>query len=47
MITWFNTHNEIGMSERTYRRWKSKAFYKLAFALGLEVYEAEETGGNE
>ncbi|MED3271490.1 ArpU family transcriptional regulator [Bacillus thuringiensis serovar silo] len=35
------------MSERTYRRWKSKAFYKLAFALGLEVYETEETGGNE
>ncbi|MBU0450322.1 ArpU family transcriptional regulator, partial [Bacillus thuringiensis] len=25
----------------------SKAFYKLAFALGLEVYETEETGGNE
>ncbi|HDR7958633.1 ArpU family transcriptional regulator, partial [Bacillus thuringiensis] len=23
------------------------AFYKLAFALRLEVYETEETGGNE
>ncbi|EOP99461.1 ArpU family phage transcriptional regulator [Bacillus cereus VD140] len=42
----YMVYNEIGMSERTYRRWKSKAFYKLAFALGLEVYEAEETGGN-
>ncbi|PFZ06235.1 ArpU family transcriptional regulator, partial [Bacillus wiedmannii] len=43
----YMVYNEIGMSERTYRRWKSKAFYKLAFALGLEVYETEETGGNE
>ncbi|PYE95087.1 hypothetical protein ATL10_1004121 [Bacillus sp. 196mf] len=40
-------YNEIGMSKRTYRRWKSKAFYKLAFALGLEVYGTEEKGGNE
>ncbi|ANC09210.1 MULTISPECIES: ArpU family phage packaging/lysis transcriptional regulator [Bacillus] len=40
-------YNEIGMAERTYRRWKSRAFYNLAFALRLEVYEAEETGGNE
>lgn len=37
-------YNEIGMSECTYRRWKSKAFYKLVFALGLEIYEIEETG---
>ncbi|PFL11752.1 ArpU family transcriptional regulator [Bacillus cereus] len=43
----YMVYNEIGMSERTYRRWKSKVFYKLAFALGLEVYETEETGGNE
>ncbi|MGF2769763.1 ArpU family phage packaging/lysis transcriptional regulator [Bacillus cereus] len=40
-------YNEIGMAELTYRRWKSRAFYNLAFALRLEVYEAEETGGNE
>ncbi|HDR7412283.1 TPA: ArpU family transcriptional regulator [Bacillus toyonensis] len=40
-------YNEIGMTERTYRRWKSRAFYNLAFALRLEVYETEETGGNE
>ncbi|MED4685693.1 phage transcriptional regulator, ArpU family [Bacillus mycoides] len=43
----YMVYNEIGMSERTYRRWKSKAFYKLSFALGLEVYETEESGGNE
>ncbi|WP_431604008.1 ArpU family phage packaging/lysis transcriptional regulator [Bacillus toyonensis] len=40
-------YDEIGMAERTYRRWKSRAFYNLAFALRLEVYETEETGGNE
>ncbi|MED2692759.1 ArpU family phage packaging/lysis transcriptional regulator [Bacillus toyonensis] len=40
-------YNEIGMAERTYRRWKSRAFYNLAFALRLEVYETQETGGNE
>ncbi|HDR7448819.1 MULTISPECIES: ArpU family phage packaging/lysis transcriptional regulator [Bacillus] len=40
-------YNEIGMAELTYRRWKSRAFYNLAFALRLEVYETEETGGNE
>lgn len=43
----YMVYNEIGMSERTYRRNKSNAFYKLAFALRLEVYEAEERGGNE
>ncbi|MDA2639643.1 MULTISPECIES: ArpU family phage packaging/lysis transcriptional regulator [Bacillus] len=43
----YMVYNEIGMSERTYRRNKSNAFYKLAFALRLEVYEAEENGGNE
>ncbi|HDR7849909.1 TPA: ArpU family transcriptional regulator [Bacillus toyonensis] len=40
-------YNEIGMAELTYRRWKSRAFYNLAFALRLEVYVTEETGGNE
>ncbi|RKF51970.1 ArpU family transcriptional regulator [Bacillus wiedmannii] len=43
----YMVYNEIGMSERTYRRNKSNAFYKLAFALRLEVYETEEQdGGN-
>ncbi|MEH6977753.1 MULTISPECIES: ArpU family phage packaging/lysis transcriptional regulator [Bacillus] len=40
-------YNEMGMSERTYRRIKSRAFYKLAFALRLEVYEVEQSGGDE
>ncbi|HDR7449331.1 TPA: ArpU family transcriptional regulator [Bacillus toyonensis] len=43
----YMVYNEIGMSERTYRRVKARVFYKLAFALRLEVYETEETGGNE
>ncbi|MDA2638805.1 ArpU family transcriptional regulator [Bacillus cereus] len=38
----YMVYNEIGMSERTYRRMKAKAFYKLAFALRLEVYETEK-----
>ena len=40
-------YNDIGMSERTYRRNKSNAFYKLAFALRLEVYEIEEHYGGD
>jgi hypothetical protein len=40
-------YNEIGISERTYRRNKSNAFYKLAFALRLEVYEIEEQNGGD
>ncbi|MES5940657.1 MULTISPECIES: ArpU family phage packaging/lysis transcriptional regulator [unclassified Bacillus cereus group] len=43
----YMVYSEIGMSERTYRRVKARVFYKLAFALRLEVYETEETGGNE
>lgn len=34
-------YNEIGMSERTYRRNKANAFYKIAFALRIKVYEQE------
>ncbi|MFD0771644.1 ArpU family phage packaging/lysis transcriptional regulator [Bacillus sp. CGMCC 1.60114] len=43
----YHVYNEIGMSERTYRRVKARAFYKFAFALRLEVYEQEQTGGDE
>ncbi|MDA2041286.1 ArpU family transcriptional regulator [Bacillus cereus] len=43
----YMVYSEIGMSERTYRRNKSNAFYKLAFALRLEVYETEEKDGRE
>ncbi|MBJ8189195.1 ArpU family phage packaging/lysis transcriptional regulator [Bacillus cereus] len=38
----YMVYNEIGMSERTYRRNKANAFYKLAFALRLEVYEKKD-----
>ncbi|MED2766064.1 ArpU family phage packaging/lysis transcriptional regulator [Bacillus thuringiensis] len=40
-------YNEMGMSERTYRRVKARALYKLAFALRLEVYQTEEIEMNE
>ncbi|WP_308727147.1 ArpU family phage packaging/lysis transcriptional regulator, partial [Bacillus paranthracis] len=43
----YMVYNDIGMSERTYRRNKSNAFYKLAFALRLEVYETEEQNGGD
>ncbi|MDM5154863.1 ArpU family phage packaging/lysis transcriptional regulator [Bacillus sp. DX1.1] len=43
----YMVYNEIGMSERTYRRVKARAFYNLAFALRLEVYEQEQSGGDE
>ncbi|MES5894436.1 MULTISPECIES: ArpU family phage packaging/lysis transcriptional regulator [Bacillus cereus group] len=43
----YMVYNDIGMSERTYRRNKSNAFYKLAFALRLEVYEIKEQNGRE
>jgi ArpU family phage transcriptional regulator len=35
----YELYNEMGMSERKFYRLKSRAFYKLAFALKLEVYE--------
>ncbi|HFK1544957.1 TPA: ArpU family phage packaging/lysis transcriptional regulator [Bacillus albus] len=43
----YTVYNEIGMSERTYRRNKSNAFYKLAFALRLEIYETEGLYGGD
>lgn len=41
----YQVYSELHMSERTYHRNKSKAFYKLAFALRLEVYEEQEVSG--
>ncbi|WP_085523869.1 ArpU family phage packaging/lysis transcriptional regulator [Tuberibacillus sp. Marseille-P3662] len=35
----YEVYNEIGMSERKYYRVKSRAFYKLAFMLKIEVYK--------
>ncbi|PHE59270.1 ArpU family phage packaging/lysis transcriptional regulator [Bacillus pseudomycoides] len=43
----YMVYNEIGMSERTYRRNKSNAFYKLALALRLEAYEVEKHYGGD
>ncbi|MDX8359812.1 ArpU family phage packaging/lysis transcriptional regulator [Cytobacillus sp. IB215316] len=38
----YEIYNDIGMSERSYYRIKKRAFYKLALALRVEVYEQEE-----
>ncbi|WP_026572486.1 ArpU family phage packaging/lysis transcriptional regulator [Bacillus sp. UNC438CL73TsuS30] len=35
----YELYNEMRMSERKYYRLKARAFYKLAFALKIEVYE--------
>ncbi|OAT71290.1 ArpU family phage packaging/lysis transcriptional regulator [Parageobacillus thermoglucosidasius] len=35
----YEIYNGLGMSERKYYRIKSRAFYKLAFALRIEVYK--------
>ncbi|MBA4538812.1 ArpU family transcriptional regulator [Bacillus aquiflavi] len=34
----YEIYNELGMSERKYYRLKSRAFFKLALALNIEVY---------
>lgn len=39
----YQTYAELNMSERNYFRLKSRAFYKLAFALKVEVYKEEVT----
>lgn len=41
----YEVYNEVGMSERSYYRVKSRAFYKLAFLLKIEVLE--ERSDNE
>lgn len=35
----YEVYNELGFSERKYYRIKSRAFYKIAFYLRLEVYK--------
>ncbi|MDY0396798.1 ArpU family phage packaging/lysis transcriptional regulator [Virgibacillus halophilus] len=37
----YEVYNELGFSERKYYRIKSRAFYKLAFILRIEVYKQE------
>ncbi|MGC6586553.1 ArpU family phage packaging/lysis transcriptional regulator [Paenibacillus sp. Dod16] len=39
----FSVYNELALSERSYYRRKSRALYKMAFAMCLEVYVGEET----
>ncbi|WP_324627780.1 ArpU family phage packaging/lysis transcriptional regulator [Priestia megaterium] len=39
----FDIYNEMGISEATYYRIREKAFYKIAFALKLQVYKEAET----
>ncbi|RRJ62418.1 hypothetical protein EHV15_05230 [Paenibacillus oralis] len=42
-ITDFQVYMELHLSERSYYRRKSGALYKMAFAMGLEVYITDET----
>jgi ArpU family phage transcriptional regulator len=41
----YEIYSDLGMSERKYYRIKSRAFYKLAFALKIEVYKKKEESG--
>lgn len=38
----YEVYNDLNMSEKKYYRIKSRAFYKLAFSLRIEVYEEEK-----
>lgn len=38
----YEVYTKLNMSERQYYRIKSRVFYKLAFALKVEVYEEEK-----
>lgn len=40
----YEVYNDLGYSERKYYRIKSRAFYKLAFILRMEVYKEIEEG---
>lgn len=37
----YEVYNEMGISESKFYRIREKAFYKLAFALRIEVYKEE------
>nr|WP_036689439.1 ArpU family phage packaging/lysis transcriptional regulator [Paucisalibacillus globulus] len=44
----YEVYNDLGFSERKYYRIKSRAFYKLALILRIEVYlEESQTEGGE
>ncbi|WP_374717109.1 ArpU family phage packaging/lysis transcriptional regulator [Geobacillus thermodenitrificans] len=38
----YDVYNDMCISESKYYREREKAFYKIAFALGIEVYKEEE-----
>jgi ArpU family phage transcriptional regulator len=40
-MTDIEVYMELGMSQSTYYRIRGRAFFKLAFALKLEVYECD------
>ena len=40
----YQVYNQMGMSERKFYRFKARTFYKLAFALKIEVYVSIEDG---
>ena len=39
----YNVSSELNLSERSYYRRKSRALYKMAFAMSLEVYVGDAT----
>lgn len=39
----YNVSSELNLSERSYYRRKSRALYKMAFAMNLEVYVGDAT----
>ncbi|CRK80326.1 phage transcriptional regulator, ArpU family [Neobacillus massiliamazoniensis] len=43
----YEIYNEMGMSERKFYRFKARAFYKLAFALKVEVYSVTDDEFNK
>lgn len=43
----YEVYNGLNISERTYHRIKSRAFYKLAFALKIEAYKDKEVQKDE
>ena len=40
----YDVYNDMCISESKYYREREKAFYKIAFALGIEVYEKNRQG---
>ena len=43
----YQLYNQMGMSERKFYRFKARTFYKLAFALKIEVYSVTDDEFNK